>query len=119
MTDSPISKSGGMCTIDIRSEEGMVVVKCKGRLVFGQTGPLKDGVRGLLPKSRRVVIDLSEVNFMDSSGLGTIVGLYVSAKKSHCELQLINLAPRVRELFGLAHVLSVFEPIGEYNIRMP
>ncbi len=119
MAESPISKSGGECTIDVRSEGDTVMVKCKGRLVFGQTGLLLDPLRDLLPKSRRVVIDLSEVSFMDSAGLGAVVRLYVSAKTSHCELQLVNLAPRVRELFGLARVLSVFEPYGEYNIRMP
>ena len=119
MTDSLNSKSGGKCTIDVQSEGGTVLVKCKGRLVFGQTDILKDGVRDLLPKSKRVVVDLSEVNFMDSSGLGTVVRLYVSAKTSHCELQLVNLTPQVRKLFGITRILSLFEPCGEHNIRMP
>ena len=95
------------------------MVKCKGRLVFGQTDILREGVRDLLPKSTRVVIDLSEVNYMDSAGLGTVVQLYVSAKASHCELQLLNLAPQVRQIFGLTRILSLFEPCGEHNIRMP
>lgn len=119
MTGSLNPKSGGKCTIDVHSEDGTVLVKCKGRLVFGQTDVLKDGVRDLLPKSKRVVIDLGEVEFMDSSGLGTVVRLYVTAKTSHCELQLVNLAPCVRRLFALTRVLSLFEPYGEYNIRIP
>lgn len=118
MTGSSISKSGGECTIDVRSEGETASVKCKGRLVFGQTDILKDGVRDLLPKSSRVVIDLSEVDFMDSSGLGTVLYLYFTAKISHCELQLVNLAPRVRQLFGMANILSLFESCGEHNIRM-
>jgi anti-sigma B factor antagonist len=118
MTGSSNSKSGGVCTIDVRSESGTAFVKCKGRLVFGQTDILKEGVRDLLPKSTRVVIDLSEVDYMDSTGLGTVLYLYASAKTSHCELQLVNLAPRVRQLFGIANILSLFESCGEHNIKL-
>ncbi|MGA8183572.1 MAG: STAS domain-containing protein [Terriglobia bacterium] len=119
MEGSSISKSGGKCTIDVRSEDDTVFVKCKGRLVYGQTDILKEGVRDLLRQSKRVVIDLGDVDYMDSAGLGTVLYLYASAKTSHCELQLVNLAPRVRQLFGITNILSLFEPCGEHNIRMP
>jgi anti-anti-sigma factor len=119
MIDSSNPKSGGKCTIDVRSEGGAVLVKCKGRLVYGQTDILKEGVKGLLLSSSRVVVDLSEVDYMDSTGLGAVVQLYVSAKASRCQLQLVNLAPQVRKLFGIANILSLFEPCGEHNIRMP
>jgi anti-anti-sigma factor len=119
MTISSNAKSGGKCTIDVRSEGDTVFVKCKGRLVFGQTDILKEGVRELIPKSQRVVLDLGEIDYMDSSGLGAVLYLYVSAKTSRCQLQLLNLAPQVRQLFGMARILSLFEPCGEHNIRMP
>jgi anti-sigma B factor antagonist len=119
MAAPPTSNPGAQCTIEVQTQDEMVLVKCKGRLVYGQTDVLKDGVKDLLPKTKRIVIDLSEVSFMDSAGLGTIVRLYVSAKASRCELQLVNLGPRVRELFGMARVLSLFESCGEYNVRMP
>jgi anti-sigma B factor antagonist len=113
------SKTGCECTIDVRSESDSVLVKCKGRLVFGHTDVLNDGVKDLLPKSKRMVIDLGEVTYMDSSGLGTVVRIYVSAKASRCELQLLNLAPQVRQMFGVTRILSLFEPCGEHNIRIP
>jgi anti-anti-sigma factor len=56
---------------------------------------------------------------MDSMGLGPIVGLYVSAKSSGCTLILINLSQRVRELFRITNVWSLFEVYGENIIRMP
>jgi anti-anti-sigma factor len=118
MTGPSSSNSGGKCAIDVRSEDGTVLVKCKGRLVYGQTGILKEGVKDLLLNSRRVVVDLTEVDYMDSTGLGAVVQLYVSAKASRCELQLLNLAPQIRKLFGMANILSLFEPCGEHNIRM-
>jgi anti-sigma B factor antagonist len=113
------STSGGACTIDVQPEGDSVLVKCKGRLVFGHTDVLNEGVKDLLPKSRRIVIDLAEVTYMDSSGLGTIVRIYVSAKTSRCELQLLNLAPQVRQIFGVSRIISLFEPLGEHNIRFP
>jgi len=52
-------------------------------------------------------------------GLGTIVGLYVSAKASGCTLILINLSPRVRDLFRITNVWSILEVYGENIIRLP
>ncbi len=56
---------------------------------------------------------------MDSSGLGAIIGVYVTAKKSDCELRLINLSQKIRELLGMTNLLSVFESCGQYGTRMP
>lgn len=119
MTVSSNLKSCGECTIDVQSDNGTALVKCKGRLVFGHTEVLKEGVRDLLPTSKRIVLDLAEVDYMDSSGLGTVVRIYVTAKASKCELQLLNLAPQVRQMFGVTRILSLFEPCGEHNVRMP
>jgi anti-anti-sigma factor len=55
---------------------------------------------------------------MDSAGLGTVVRLYVSAKSAGCSLELINLGPRIRQLLGLTHLLSVLTVIGQHDIRM-
>lgn len=103
---------------EVRTEGETAFVKCRGRLVYGGTDNFKEAVRELLGKSKRVVIDLDEVTFLDSSGLGTIVRLYVSAKTTKCDFQLINLGPRVRELFSITRMLSLFESCGEHNIRM-
>jgi anti-sigma B factor antagonist len=55
---------------------------------------------------------------MDSTGLGTVVRLYVSAKSAGYSLELINLGKRIRQLLGVTNLLSVFTVIGEHNIRM-
>lgn len=55
-----------------------------------QSEALDAYVRNLLPAARRIILDLKEVARMDSSGLGTVVGLYISAHKSGGELILIN-----------------------------
>jgi anti-sigma B factor antagonist len=106
-------------TLRTFSREGATVVACAGLLSAANSGLLKSHVKALLPATRRVVLDLTDLSQMDSSGLGTIVGLYISAKNSGRTLELINLSARVRELFSLANILSVFETCGRYGTRLP
>ena len=97
------------------------VVRCAGRLT-AETGPLLKAEakpKPLLLKGCQVVLDLSDLVQMDSSGLGTLVGLYISAKTAGCELELVNLSPRIRELLSLTNVLSVFEACGRSGARIP
>jgi len=102
------------------SEEGdAIVVHCTGKLTSGLTGILRDEVKRHIPQAKKIVLDLTELTQMDSMGLGTIMGLYVSAKASGCRLILINLQPRIGDLFRMTNVWSVLEVYGENIIRMP
>ena len=104
----------------VTSTEGdTATLRCSGRLVTTTTGILQTEVRGLLPDTKRIVLDLTDLGYMDSSGLGTIIGLYVSAKSAGTRLEMINLSKRVHELFSITNVLSLFEVCGEQNIRIP
>jgi anti-sigma B factor antagonist len=95
------------------------LVRCRGRLTTTVSSQLQHEVKPLIRRSARIIIDLTDVSFMDSMGLGTIASLYVSARTAGCQFQLINLSPRVRELFSVAHLLSLFEACGETNIPIP
>jgi anti-anti-sigma factor len=66
-------------------------------------------VRNLIPETKRVVLDLTDVSYMDSSGLGAIVGIYLPAKRHQRELKLINLNQRLKELFRIMNLAKVFE----------
>ena len=103
-------------TIDVARTADDAVVRCTGRLISVVSARFQREVKSLIPEARKITIDLTEVSFMDSMGLGTIAALYVSAKTAGCQLQLINLSPRVRELFSVTHLLSLFEACGESNI---
>lgn len=85
------------------------LVRCTGRIVSSTVSTLQNTVRELIPSSKRVVLDLSDVTYLDSSGLGAIVGLYLSARRQNCELKLINLNQRLKELFRLTKLTAVFE----------
>ncbi len=93
-------------------------VRCTGKLVLGSTGILQTEVRGLLPGAKRIVLDLTDLGYMDSSGLGAIIGLYVSVKSAGGRLEMINLSARVRELLAITNVLSLFEVCGEQSNRI-
>ena len=95
------------------------MVQCTGRLTLDNSLLLKNEVKSLFPSSKRVIVDLTALSYMDSSGLGTVVGLYVSAKSSGCEFHLVNLNTRIRELLGMSNVLSIFESCGRAGTRHP
>ena len=103
----------------IYRQDDAIVVECKGRVISGGTDELRREVKGLFARSQRVILDLTNVTQMDSMGLGAIVSLYASAKAAGCDLKLINLSKRVREILSVTNLLSVFEVYGEHIIKMP
>ncbi len=106
-------------TLEIVREPGAAVVLCRGRLVAGQTESFYAEIRALIPGTKRIVLDLTDLTHMDSSGLGTVVRLYVSAKAAGSSLELINLGKRVRQILSVANLLSFFAIVGEHDVRLP
>ena len=94
------------------------VVRCSGRLVSGESDRFYREVKQLVPDHKRIVLEFALVTHMDSMGLGTLVRLYVHAKGAGCVLDLINVGKSIRQLLGITHMMSVFQMIGENNIRM-
>ncbi len=86
-----------------------ITVRCTGRINASTSALLHTTIHSLLPETKSVVVDLTNVSHMDSSGLGAIFGLYVSAKKQHCALKLINPSQHLQDLFHIVKLDSVFE----------
>lgn len=105
--------------LQIARKPDAVTVFCHGDLTAEVADLLRNEVRPLIPTSRRIKLDLTHIRLMDSSGLGTIVKLYVTARTSGCTLSLINFNQRVRELLGMTHLLKIFETCGEHMTRLP
>jgi anti-sigma B factor antagonist len=89
---------------------GIVVVDGAGRIVFGEeTAELRDRVRGLLSQGSRVVLNLGNITYIDSGGLGTLVALYTTAQNSGGSIKLARLTPRVGDLLQVTKLLTVFD----------
>src|ERR1700687_6218924 len=84
-------------TVISRTDEG-AVIQCKGKLLAENAGLLKTQVKSLIPDQKRIVLDLTDLNRMDSAGLGVLVGLYFSARNGKSSLQLVNLSKPLRDL---------------------
>jgi anti-sigma B factor antagonist len=93
-----------------RSIEGVLVVDCSGRLLFGEeSARLRETVKGLLEKDPKVVMNLREVNFIDSGGLGTLVSLFTSARNAGGAVKLASLSQRVGDLLQITKLFTIFE----------
>jgi anti-sigma B factor antagonist len=114
MSESPAVSA---LTVDVERAGTAYVARLHGRLVAGATDVLYSTISPLIPETRRIVLDLSDLAHMDSMGLGALVRLYVSAKSAGCSLELLNLGPRIRHLLGITHMWSVFTVIGENGIK--
>ena len=77
-------------TFDVQKSGDTVTARCHGKVVTDTTKILQDEVRGLIAQFNIIVLDLTDVSYMDSSGLGALVGLYVSAKRAGKQLRLVQ-----------------------------
>jgi anti-sigma B factor antagonist len=119
MSAGPADAAPPPLSLRIHVEGDATIIQCTGKLTAGLTSILRDEVKRQIPQTKKIVLDLTELTQMDSMGLGTIMGLYVSAKTSGCTLILINLSQRIREMFRVTNVWSILEVYGENIIRMP
>ena len=103
--------------VDVRPDA--TVVCCSGRLMIESGSILRTEVQKLIKPGGRIVLDLTNVTHCDSMGLGAVISLYVSSKSSGCKLELINLGPKIRQLFSVANLLSLFEAAADSSCRIP
>ncbi len=83
-------------------------VRCRGRIVSSTAESLKATIQPLIAERKTIWLDLTGVSYMDSSGLGTVVGLFVSAQKVRAYLKLINMNQQIRDLFSITKLGQLF-----------
>lgn len=114
----PEAAAVSLLTLDVERNGEISTIKCHGKLVFGVCDVLSSTVRDVMPESKRIVLDMTDLQVMDSLGLGTIVRLYVSSKARGICLVLINVGPRVRQLLGITNLLSVLTDLCEQGVNI-
>ncbi len=97
-------------SVEIHANDDVLLVSCKGRVVYGgETAALAAKVAELLPRSRRLVLELSQVETIDGAGLGELMILFNLARAHNCTMKLVAPSPRVRGLLKLTNLDTVFE----------
>jgi anti-sigma B factor antagonist len=115
MSDAP---AVNRIALSVERKDSDALVHCRGRLVSGLCGEFHSQIHPLFRESKRVILDLTELEYVDSMGMGTLVRLYVSAKSASSCLELVNLNKKVRDLLGITNLLSLFGDMCEKGVSM-
>lgn len=97
--------------ISKRNEGGVTVVEAVGRIVLGdETNILREQIKEMLAAGhKKIVLNLAQVDFIDSSGLGALVGLHSTAQAQGAKIRLANITKRFHELLQITKLLTVFD----------
>ena len=97
--------------IEERSAGDVIVLDLKGKMTLGEGDELlKDKINSLVMQGRRkVVLNLGEVPYIDSAGLGEIVRTYTTISRQGGSMKLLNLTKRITDLLSITKLLTVFE----------
>jgi anti-sigma B factor antagonist len=94
-----------------RQADGVTIVDIKGRIVLGEeSAALREVVCDLLSKGhKKILFNLADVNYIDSSGLGHLVSAFTSVRKQGGELKLLNLTHKVHDVMQITKLYTVFD----------
>lgn len=95
----------------MREVNGVVIVDLSGRITLGEaSGKLRDTVRDLLSKgNKKILLNLGDVTYIDSSGLGELVSSYTTAANQGAKVKLLNVQKKVDDLLQITKLYTVFD----------
>ena len=96
--------------LSTRDINGVTIIDLSGRIVFGdESATLRDKVKSLIPTNSRIILNLAQISYIDSGGIGTMVSLFTSARAAGGDIKLVNLTKRVGDLLQITKLITVFE----------
>jgi len=96
--------------IDVSITKDIAILRCRGRIVFGEEADeLRRVILGLLKETQRIVLNLAWIEYIDSSGLGVLVASFISARHRGAEIKLAALGSKARKLLKTSRVDQLFE----------
>ena len=97
--------------ISTRQVDGVTILDCSGRITLGEGSiVLRDNVSQLLAKGqKKILLNLGEINYIDSSGIGELVTAFTTVRKQGGELKLLNLTKKVHDLLQITKLYTVFD----------
>ena len=97
--------------VSTRQVDGITILDLSGRITLGEGSvTIRDAVRDLLAKGqKKVLLNLGDVNYIDSSGIGELVSGFTTVKNAGGELKLLNLTKKVHDLLQITKLYTVFD----------
>lgn len=97
--------------ITTREVDGVAILDVVGRITLGkETGMLRDTVRDLAAQGRKkILLNLAQVDYIDSTGVGELVGSFTTVRNSGGELKLLNLSQKVNDVLHVTKLYTVFD----------
>jgi anti-sigma B factor antagonist len=97
--------------IDERAVDGVTVLDLQGKMLIGEGDELlREKINQLVENgTERIVLNLAEVPYVDSAGLGEIVRCYTTVSRKNGKLKLLHLTKRIHDLLSITKLLTVFE----------
>ena len=94
-----------------RVVSGVSVLDLSGKIVLGEgDGQVRDRIKDLLADGqKKILLNLAEVNYIDSAGLGALISSYTTAKRQGAHLKLMSLTKRIQDLLAITKLITVFE----------
>ena len=96
--------------IESKDTDGVTILTLSGRVTLGdESNQLRTSIKELLKHGRkRLVLDLAEVSYIDSAGLGTLVAAYTSTRSEGGEVRLASVTRRFDELLNITKLVTIF-----------
>jgi anti-sigma B factor antagonist len=102
--------------LSTRDTNGVTIIDLSGRIVFGdEAASLREKVKSLIPTNSRIILNLSQISYIDSGGIGTMVSLFTSARAAGGDIKLVNLTKRIGDLLQITKLITVFETYDNEN----
>jgi anti-sigma B factor antagonist len=97
--------------VSTRQIDGVTILDLSGRITLGEGSvQVRDAVRDLLGKgSKKILLNLGEVNYIDSSGIGELVSAFTTVRNQGGDLKLLNLTKKVHDLLQITKLYTVFD----------
>lgn len=97
--------------VNTRQVDGVTILDLSGRITLGEGSvTLRDTIRDLIAKGQKnILLNLADISYLDSSGLGELVTAYTTTKNAGGEMKLLNLTKKVQDLLQITKLYTVFD----------
>lgn len=108
MAADPVIR-GPQLKLETEKNNSETTVRATGRVTLETSATLEKTLRDLIAEGKRIVLDLTNVDYVDSAGLGALVSVYMHARRTKCDMEIANPKQRIRDLFNRSGLASVFD----------